>query len=439
MGSIMGLGPSTVRSLLPRLLLLWKSSFPRTHKDFAMEKSRGDLTTWECVLENRAGALATMSSFLSHCREIASEEIMRRLLVPIESALFMVSNLTEVIKQYGPPLKASAAMVRFRLYQVFLQIPPAMFESSYNALLKLIVTDITLADHAQSTTTTSRLQIKYMSNKFYVKEEHKMIEEAVYADGALEHDLTYLYRKCDHNIQRKPLPLGVSLIDAAVDLFGYMFLHVPDKHRQQVVLHFADCIRHNSKRVDSVYTNVLASLYVSIKSLVKSHSNLASPEVSKSILDLSIPAFSSQSELVRHAAAEVMGYTAVASSSHQMVNDAWTKVMEVLKNGKDPVSKSGHALALGYLHRYTAGYMSDSQHFTVSLKVLLQMSQDSSSVMLQNWALFGLNLLAYSGSSFRLHVDVALSVVLQMMLSTPSANIEVHQNLGRCLQTFIGW
>ncbi|OQR70512.1 HEAT repeat-containing protein 5B-like, partial [Tropilaelaps mercedesae] len=438
MGSIMGLGPSTVRSLLPRLLLLWKSSFPRTHKDFTMEKNRGDLMTWECVLENRAGALATMSSFLSNCREIASEEIIRRLLPPVESALFMVSNLTDVIKQYGQQLKAAAAMVRFRLYQVLLQIPPAMFESSYNILLKLIVTDITLADHAQSTTATSRLQIKYMSNKFYVKEEHKMIEEAVYADGALEHDLTYLYRKCDHNIQRKPLPLGVSLLDAAVDLFGYIFPHVPDKHRQQVVLHFADCVRHNTKRVDSIYTNILASLYVSIKSLVKSHSNLTSAEVSKSILDFSLPAFNSHNDFVRHAAAEVVGYTAVASSSRQIVNDAWTKVMEVLRNGKDSVAKSGHVLALGYLHRYTAGYMSDSQHFTASLKVLLQMSQDSSSVILQTWALFGLNLLAYSGSSFRPHVDAALSVVLQTMLSTPSANIEVHQNLGRCLQTFIG-
>ncbi|XP_028967537.1 HEAT repeat-containing protein 5B [Galendromus occidentalis] len=438
MGSIMGLGPSTVRSLLPRLLLLWKSSFPRTHKDFAMEKSRGDSMTWECVLENRAGALAAMSGFLSHCREIANEDIQRRLLSPIESALFMVSNLADVIKQYGQQLKAAAAMVRFRLYQVLLQIPAVMYEASYNMLLKLLVTDITLADHSQSTTTTSRLHIKYMTNKFYVKEEHKMIEEALYADGALEHDLTDLYRKCDHNLRTKPLPLGVSLIDAAVDLFGYVFPHVQDKHRQQVVVHFTDCIRHNSKRADSIYTNVLSSLFVSIKSLVKSQANLSNIDVARSVVDFSLAALSSHSELVRHAAAEVIGYTAVAASSRQLVNDTWSKVMDVLDTVNDPIVKSGHTLALGYLHRYTAGYMSDSQHFAASLKILLSMAQDNTSPLSQSGALFGLNSLAYSGSSFRPHVDVALSVVLQTMLSAPRANIEVHQNLGRCLQTFIG-
>lgn len=52
-GSIMTLDTSFVRSLLPRLLLIWKNSFPRNSKDLESEKSRGDAFTWQVTLENR--------------------------------------------------------------------------------------------------------------------------------------------------------------------------------------------------------------------------------------------------------------------------------------------------------------------------------------------------------------------------------------------------
>lgn len=91
-GAIMTLGVPVVRGLLPRMLLLWRNSFPRSTKELDSEKARGDAFTWQVTLEGRAGALSAMHSFLQHCHELVTEDINRRLLAPIESALAMLTK-----------------------------------------------------------------------------------------------------------------------------------------------------------------------------------------------------------------------------------------------------------------------------------------------------------------------------------------------------------
>lgn len=43
----MFLGVPVVRGLLPRMLLLWRNSFPRSNKELESEKARGDAFTWQ--------------------------------------------------------------------------------------------------------------------------------------------------------------------------------------------------------------------------------------------------------------------------------------------------------------------------------------------------------------------------------------------------------
>lgn len=88
----MHLGTAVVKGLLPRMLLLWRNSFPRSNKELESEKARGDAFTWQVTLEGRAGALSAMHSFLLHCPELLNDDITRRLLTPIESALAMLTK-----------------------------------------------------------------------------------------------------------------------------------------------------------------------------------------------------------------------------------------------------------------------------------------------------------------------------------------------------------
>ncbi|TMS04942.1 HEAT repeat-containing protein 5B [Larimichthys crocea] len=139
LGALMTLGPSLVRYHLPKMLLLWRNVFPRSQKELEAEKARGDSFTWQVTLEGRAGALCAMRSFVAHCPELLTEDVIRRLMTPIECAMTMMSHVPAIIKVHGAHLKASAAMVRLRLYDILALLPPKTYEGSFNALLRELV------------------------------------------------------------------------------------------------------------------------------------------------------------------------------------------------------------------------------------------------------------------------------------------------------------
>ena len=53
-----------------------------------------------------------------------------------------------------------------------------------------------------------------------------------------------------------------------------------------------------------------------------------------------------------------------------------------MKSARDVVSRTGHSLALGCLHRYVGG-MGSGQHLNTSVSILLALAQDSSSPVVQ--------------------------------------------------------
>ncbi len=185
MGAVMTLGHSGVKGLLPRLLLLWKNSFPRNTKELDSEKARGDAFTWQITLENRAGALAAMASFLACCPKLVTDDIRRRLLTPIESAITMLVSLNTLFKTLGPAIKASYTMVRLRLYQVLLLLPPQLYENCFANLLRLLVSDLTLTENVANTT-SSLLRNLIQTNADIIlgswiqETEHHLIEDQVY-------------------------------------------------------------------------------------------------------------------------------------------------------------------------------------------------------------------------------------------------------------------
>lgn len=84
--------------------------------------------------------------------------------------------------------------------------------------------------------------------------------------GALEHDPTCLYLNPDKSDILGPLPLGVTVIDSSVALFGHVFPHIALKHRQQLVMHFGDCIRQSkSSRQQAVQLNIFTAFLAALK------------------------------------------------------------------------------------------------------------------------------------------------------------------------------
>ena len=141
-GSIMTLGPAVVKGLLPRMMLLWRNAFPKSVKEFESEKARGDAFTWRISLEARAGAMASIHAFLLNVENkepLLTDDVLRRLSVPIEACLNLCSNMNPIVKAYPVELKALAAMLRLRLFETLALLPAGFLEASYSQLLRLLV------------------------------------------------------------------------------------------------------------------------------------------------------------------------------------------------------------------------------------------------------------------------------------------------------------
>ncbi|XP_032289770.1 HEAT repeat-containing protein 5B isoform X3 [Drosophila virilis] len=473
-GAIMTLGSPVVKGLLPRMLLLWRNSFPRSNKELESEKARGDAFTWQVTLEGRAGALSVMHSFLLNCPDLVSEDITRRLLTPIESALAMLVNLATVLKSYGTQLKAPAAMVRLRLFETLTLLPPTALEASYTHLLRMLVSEFTLSDNAANTTNSLLRTLCHGDDSIILgtwlqETNHRTIEDQLQPNsaagsGALEHDPCCLYRpnwsaqygsnassnastsSNNNNIQLinkaqqcpGPLPLGVAVIDMSVTLYGTIFPKVANKHRLQMLDHFAECIKQaKSNRQEAIQMNIFTALLYALKHLTDSKTTIGQEDVKKSATSLIVASLTSTNSTIRCAAGEALGRLAQVVADSHFTAELAQNSFDKLKSARDVVTRTGHSHALGCLHRYVGG-MSSSQHLNTSVSILLALGQDSASPVVQVWSLYALAQIADSGGPmFRGYVEATLTLSLKLLLSVPHAHVDVHQCVGRVVNALI--
>uniref|UniRef100_A0A4X1T2F8 HEAT repeat-containing protein 5A n=1 Tax=Sus scrofa TaxID=9823 RepID=A0A4X1T2F8_PIG len=348
--ALMTLGPAFVSHHLARVLLLWKCVFPVSPKDLETEKSRGDSFTWQVTLEGRAGALSAVKSFVSHCGDLLTEEVIQHLLPPLPCAVDLLTQLSSILKTYGSSLKTPSVVYRQRLYELLILLPPETYEGDLCAILKELAADLTAPDIQVAASTFLLPPLCHQDDLLILspllqETDHRFIEEQLLlgngiACGSLEYDPYSIYEKdVEGDSVPKPLPPTLSVISSAVKLFGVVCAHVGETQR--------------------------------------------------------------------------------------------------LKSARDAVTRTGHSLALGSLHRYLGG-ISSSQHLNSCVGILYTLSQDSTSPDVQTWALHSLSLIIDSaGPLFYTHVEPTLSLIIMLLLNVPPTHAEVHQSLGRCLNALI--
>uniref|UniRef100_A0A182K6L8 HEAT repeat-containing protein 5B n=1 Tax=Anopheles christyi TaxID=43041 RepID=A0A182K6L8_9DIPT len=257
--------------------------------------------------------------------------------------------------------------------------------------------------------------------------------------GALEHDACCLYRGIAAGEQCPgPLPLGVAVIDMSVILFGLIFPKVANKHRLQMLEHFGECIKHaKSSRQEAVQMNIFTALLSGLKGLTETKSAIGQDDVRKSATNLIISALTSANPILRCAAGEALGRIAQVVGDSRVTAELAQTSFDRLKSARDVVTRTGHSLALGCLHRYVGG-MGSSQHLNTSVSILLALAQDGSSPVVQVWSLYALSLIADSGGPmFRGYVEPSLSLALKLLLTVPQSHVDVHQCIGRVLSALI--
>ena len=123
-------------------------------KDIDAKKGKGNLKSWQLTLKNRAGALCSMASFVASYDSLLVSDIMPNLAMVLEAALSIIPYLPNIVKLHGAPLQTFVAMHKVRLYQPLRLVQPKYFEFSFTPLLRVLVTEFTLADKKGSITTS---------------------------------------------------------------------------------------------------------------------------------------------------------------------------------------------------------------------------------------------------------------------------------------------
>ncbi|KAL4717228.1 hypothetical protein ACJJTC_017115 [Scirpophaga incertulas] len=413
-GAICTLGVPVVRGLLPRMLLLWRNSFPRSAKELESEKQRGDAFTWQVTLEGRAGALSALHSLLIHCPSLVNtEDTAKRLTQPIEGAIAVLTNVGGVLRNYGGALKAPAALLRLRLFQAAAALgeldggPPAPPAAP---LLRLLAAELVLA--AEPAPPTGLLMsAMHPRDTILLGEEcwiydtdHAEIEEQLISplsargSGALEHDPCCLYRDAIPAPLAAPAasgtaaqPLGAAVIDAAVTLFPLVFVRAANKHRQQMLEHFTECIKvSKGPRQEAIQLNVYTALLLSLRTLAKQKSSLGLEPVKTIATELIMSGLSANSASVRAAAASCLGRlcACVSEAEAQAVGE---RALATARGGSKEVW-SVHALTV----------VADS-----------------------------------SGPMFRAHVESTLNLALNILFTAPPYCDDLHRAIGRLLSALI--
>uniref|UniRef100_A0A1B0CEK2 HEAT repeat-containing protein 5B n=2 Tax=Lutzomyia longipalpis TaxID=7200 RepID=A0A1B0CEK2_LUTLO len=201
--------------------------------------------------------------------------------------------------------------------------------------------------------------------------------------------------------------------------------------------HFAECIKHaKTTRQEAVQMNIFTALLSGLKGLTETKSSIGQ-EDKKSATSLIITSLVSTNSVLGCAAGEALGRIAQVVGDSRFTAELAQTSFDRLKSARDVVTRTGHSLALGCLHRYVGG-MGSSQHLNTSVSILLALAQDGSSPVVQVWSLYALSLIADSGGPmFRGYVEPTLSLCLKLLLSVPQTHMDVHQCIGRVLSALI--
>uniref|UniRef100_A0A671UXG9 HEAT repeat-containing protein 5A n=1 Tax=Sparus aurata TaxID=8175 RepID=A0A671UXG9_SPAAU len=444
--SLITLGPAVVEHHLSRLLLLWRCVFPASLREQEMELRRGDYFTWQVTLEGRAGALCAMKNLLLHCRELVTDDIISRLLTPLACAVALLTksvHFTSCAEYMNTHLSLTVLFI-IMIYVILLSARPV---ESFGLVMNQLVTDLSGQDNLNHPCSELTLlpPLCHHDDLLLVgaalhDTDHRYIEEQLHGSsvggGSLDNDAFSLCERRDE--APAPLPPPVALTAAAVCLFGSLYPHIISAQRVKILEQFVETVNQlKGQRQQSVQTHVCAALCSLLKHQGGIRGPLGPEEVRSPALSLLMGALESGSPLLRCLAAEGLARLVQVVGDPGFTVSVSLLCFDRMKTARDAASRSGYALALGALYRYTGG-ISSPQHLSTCLGVLFTLSQDSTSPEVQTWSLHSLSLVVdLSGGLYRAHAEPSFTLVLRLLLSAPPTHPEVHHSLGRCLHGLI--
>ncbi|TMS20882.1 HEAT repeat-containing protein 5A [Larimichthys crocea] len=391
--------------------------------------------------------MVAMKNLLLHCRELVTDDIISRLLTPLACAVALLTKLPALVRSYSSSVRSWSVIYRLRVYELLALLPPHNYQESFGLVMNQLVTDLSGQDNLNQLCSELTLlpplchhdDLPLVGPTLH-DTDHRYIEEQLHGSsvggGSLDNDAFSL---CERTYEAPaPLPPPIALTAAAVRLFGVLFPHIISAQRVKILEQFVETVNQlKGQRQQTVRTHVCAALCSLLKHQGGIRGSLGPEEVRSPALSLLSGSLESASPLLRCLAAEGLARLVQVVGDPGFTVSVSLLCFDRLKTARDAASRSGYALALGALYRYTGG-ISSPQHLSTCLGVLFTLSQDSTSPEVQTWSLHSLSLVVdLSGGLYRAHAEPSFTLVLRLLLAAPPTHPEVHHSLGRCLHALI--
>lgn len=133
-------------------------------------------------------------------------------------------------------------------------------------------------------------------------------------------------------------------------------------------------------------------------------------------------ALGSANPILRCAAGEALGRISQVVGESKFIAEMAQHSFDKLKSARDVITRTGHSLALGCLHRYVGG-MGSGQHLNTSVSILLALAQDSTAPVVQ----------VGTANLLILPLTLALTLTLTLTNSILTNVMRLHCRYGRCM------
>ncbi|KAK9458340.1 armadillo-type protein [Dipodascopsis uninucleata] len=280
--------------------------------------------------------------------------------------------------------------------------------------------------------------------------------------SSLEHDYLYLLQPKDSISgielwQSYPKPLNTSVVDYALELFVLLLPVQTEKVQESILEQTASFLdttssQKGNSRKTAVFVNITIAIYGALKLVnlgkVKGKGSFQNESCLKSLLEMLRSIVITDEPYVRLLAADAIGRICIIGGSNFTGAQVKYTLDEIVKN-RDPKSRAGLALTLGYVHHHVGG-LAAGFHLKTIISILMSLSNDPHPVV-HFWALNALSTTAESaGLTLSSHIASALGMVCSLYLSDThneecssplSADLEVQFStvgaIGHCLDALI--
>ena len=454
LGALISLGVPFVRPILSKLLALWRSSFPHSPEELEREKSGFDSQTLQLQVEHRIGALVSLRIFLQQCHELCSEDVTKKLKLPVESAIAFVSTLPKIIRSSDNNLALSIPLLRLQLYRLLLSCPESWIADSMGSLLREVVAQFVQPDTIQPLQTTLPWELTHSEDLVCLgvlpdvstdsQLDPVLRGNCVQQLGSVDFLPGALYQEQltggDNSCFLDSLPVSRATIDVSIRLFGKVFPQATDKHKLQLLTHFKDILKQSKQhRLLPMLFNLVSALSLAFRSSASLRRLITAQDIIQAALSFLLAALNTSNSLLSCLSAGAVArfcQSVSAQSSKQIVSQLLRHSEQVCGDvTRDSAVKSGYCLLLAGLHKHVG--LGSPQHLATSFKLLSEMAL-APLPHLQVSALHSLSLLCDAGGPlFRPQIHPSLCLVHETLFTAPPIEYELIRTTGQCLGSLI--